>query len=69
MYPNLRAEIARKGMSLADVSAVIGRTNASTSLKLNGKNDFTLAECVALSRYFGKTIDELFEVADDNKSE
>ena len=62
MYPNLKAEIARKGLSLAEVARIIGRTNATTSGKLNGKQDFTLKECKVLSVYFGVPIDRLFEV-------
>ena len=62
MYPNLRAEIARRNMSLEQVAAIIDRTMPSTSRKLSGKNDFTLKECKKLSVVFGLPIEELFEV-------
>lgn len=64
MYPNLKAEIARCGLSLTDVAGIIKRTNSTTSMKLNGKADFTLQECKALSVYFEMPIDRLFEAND-----
>lgn len=62
MYPNLRAEIARRGLTLAQVAEIIGKTISTTSLKMSGKSDFTLPECKALSVYLGTPIDRLFEV-------
>ena len=60
MYPNLRAEIARMGLSITDVARIIGKSVGCTSMKLNGKQDFRLAECKALSKALGLPIDTLF---------
>ncbi len=60
MYPNLRAEIARLGLTLNDVARIIGKTVSTTSLKMNGKQEFKLSECKALSKALGVSIDALF---------
>lgn len=60
MYPNLRAEIARLGLNLNDVARIIGKNVSTASLKVNGKCDWRLSECKALSKALGKPIDVLF---------
>jgi transcriptional regulator with XRE-family HTH domain len=44
MYPNLRAEMARKNFTAEEMAKKIGRTNGTFSLKFNGKAEFSLAE-------------------------
>lgn len=48
MYPNLRAEIARRGLKLTDLSEMMDLTVATVSQKLNGKFPITLAEAKKL---------------------
>lgn len=60
MYPNLRAELARKGLSLEDVARIIGKSVNAASMKLNGRRDFRLGECKALAETLGLPIDVLF---------
>lgn len=44
MYPNLRAEMARKNITGYELAEKIGITNGTFSTKYNGKSDFTLNE-------------------------
>lgn len=63
MYPNLRAEMARKKITSAMLAEQIGITGSTFSLKFNGKFDFTLDEAAEIKRALGTdlTIEELFE--------
>lgn len=70
MFPNLKAEIARKNLTLADVVKELRKrgfrmTVATLSQKLNKKFEFTLKEAKALKEILGVdiTLEELFEEA------
>jgi len=62
MYPNLRAEIARRKLKMADVAEAIGLSETHFSLKMNGKYGFTLKEAFEIKKFLGTkmSIDELF---------
>lgn len=68
-YPNLKAEIARSGLTYNDILArgkEDGRLNctiSTLSLKINGKAEFTLSESVALKEIIGTDLplNELFK--------
>ena len=63
MYPNLRAEMARKSVTSNDIATALGVRPATISWKLNGKSDFSLAEAKKIKERLGveMTLDELFE--------
>ena len=65
MYPNLKAEMARRGVTYMQLAAVIGVTLATMSRKANGLSDFTLTEAYAIKDYLGlnMSIDVLFKKA------
>ena len=73
MYPNLKAEFARKGLTLENVvnelgSRGVNMTVATLSLKMNKKNkkfSFTFDEAKAIKSILGVDIplEELFEEA------
>lgn len=44
MYPNVRAEIARAGLTLEPIATELGITVPTLSQKLNGKYPITLGE-------------------------
>lgn len=62
MYPNLRAEIARKGMTVSELGQKIGMARTTIYDKYSGRTDFTLAEAVAVRTALNVDIplDELF---------
>lgn len=68
-YPNLKAEIARSGLTYNDIlkrGKEDGRLNctiSTLSLKINGKAEFTLSESVALKEIIGTdlSLNELFK--------
>lgn len=63
MFPNLRAEITRLNLKMADVADAIGLSETHFSLKMNGKYSFTLKEAFAIKKFLGTklSIDELFK--------
>ena len=65
MFPNLRAEIIRKGFLFADVAAAINRTESTFSQKMNGKQPFLLSEAFAIKKFLKTemSLDELFAVS------
>ena len=62
MYPNLNAELARRGWNKKVLSEKIGIRYATIIDKLNGKYPLTLNECKAIKKELETelTIDELF---------
>lgn len=63
MYPNLKAELSRKGMNLTELAEKMGITLGTLSLKMNGKSDFTYPEAVRIKQILGVDIplEVLFE--------
>lgn len=61
-YPNLEAEIVRRGILKKDIKNVLKLDHASFSYKLNGIRPFTLEQGLLLWKTFfsDMPIDELF---------
>ncbi len=64
---NLRAEMARYGITLEILSGELGLTKASISHKMTGKKSWTLVEAIKIRDYFNDlageqrhTVDNLF---------
>ena len=68
-YPNLKAEIARSGLTYNDIlergkkDGRLDCTISTLSLKINGKAEFTLNESMALKEIIGTdlSLSELFK--------
>lgn len=67
MFPNLRAEIARKNLTDAEVADAIGISVSQFSLKKNGKYAFSLKEAFEIQKFLQTklTIDVLFAAEGD----
>lgn len=71
MFKNLRAEVARAGMTNADVADVIGKSVPTLSRLLSGKQPFRLGQMMALQSELEErngatyTLDYLFVDGDD----
>ena len=65
MYPNVKAEIARKGLTLDAIAKAIGISLTTLSQKLNGKYPITLNEAKKIKVVLGVNIplEVLFEEA------
>ena len=63
MYPEIRAEMARKKLSLDTIANGLECTVSTASLKLNGKAPITLKEAVKIKSIIGSElpIEELFK--------
>lgn len=63
MYPEVRAEMARKKISLDIIANGIDCTVSTASLKLNGKSPIMLKEAVKIKNIIGSElpIEELFK--------
>ena len=64
MFPNLRAEMARKNIKPINISSALNITYDSAINKLNLKSDFTRAEIFKIRDTFfpNLTLDYLFEI-------
>lgn len=62
MYPNLRAELARKDMSIPQLAEMTGMKTTTLYDKYNGRTAFTLDEACKIRDVLGldMSIDELF---------
>lgn len=49
MFPNLKAELQRKNISLVSVAKLINCTEKTLQNKMNGKTDFRLNEVLAIN--------------------
>lgn len=71
MYKNLKAEIARAGMSNPDLAGAIGMKYGTMWRLMNGKQQFRLGEMVAIQSELEErngeayTLDYLFEDGKD----
>lgn len=63
MYPNLEAEMARKGLTGGDIAAGMNIAQSTFSAKLNKIDRLKLKECVEIiDKFFpGMKIDYLFK--------
>lgn len=64
VYPNLRAEMARKNVNITDLANVLDLRLATVSIKLK-KGTFTLKEAKIIKQYLNveMSLEELFEEA------
>lgn len=62
MYPNVRAEIARAGITLTDLGQRIGMARTTIYDKASGRSEFSLDEALAIKEALGvdMTLEELF---------
>ena len=56
MYPNIKAEMARRNITLAKLAEYLGVTISTLSLKINGKAPLTWDEAVKIKEYIGANI-------------
>lgn len=56
---NIRAELARNGMSMKDLSNNLGISQNSLRYKLNGNREFTLTEVSKMADIFSCSLDYL----------
>lgn len=68
-YRNLKAEMARKDITIKDLMTVTGKSRPGISNNLNGRGRFTVEESLAIRRaYFPEmSIDYLFESDEDRE--
>jgi hypothetical protein len=62
MFPNLKAEMARKGIDGVTISSFVGCTPKTFSSKMNGKTEFTRSEIFTIQKEFfpSLTVEYLF---------
>lgn len=66
MFPNLKAEMARKHITLDQVATTLKLNVATVSIKFNKYNRLKYCECVSIRNAFfpNLTIDYLFKTDD-----
>jgi transcriptional regulator with XRE-family HTH domain len=58
---NVRAEMARRGLSQKALGELVGMSQASLSLRLNSHVAFTIDELAAIGRALGVSLETLTE--------
>ena len=59
-YPNLRAEMARKGITQTMIAKLLGVSDPTIFRKFSGRTDWTLGEIEAICEYLQKDYYHLF---------
>lgn len=59
LYPNIKAEMGRHGLTIKELATNLGLSTNSVSFKLNGKREFTLSEIERIACLFGCSLDYL----------
>jgi len=60
----VRAEMARQGVTAASMARAIDVSRTSLSRKLNGRNEFTVAEMFRVAAFLGMTLSDLLRRAE-----
>lgn len=70
MLRNLKAEMARAGLTGLDIAAVIGTTEKTARDKINGKNSFSIAQAIKIRDvcFPGQSLDYLFSTDSPTKT-
>ena len=61
LFPNLRAEMARRGETIGDIGKLVGLSYSTIKFRFSGKSDWTISEIETICDYFGKDYYELFK--------
>lgn len=61
VYPELAAEMARRGDYQKTLAKLLGLTEASVTGRLSGKTQWTIEEIEKICKYYGKDYYELFK--------
>ncbi|MEK3729658.1 MULTISPECIES: helix-turn-helix transcriptional regulator [unclassified Lysinibacillus] len=71
MYKNLRAEMAREGITMVDISEFLNVRYATVNDKVNGKYRFYYDEALMIKKHFFPqcSLEYLFEKEDEVESE
>lgn len=59
LYPNIRAEMGRRKITIRELAEGLGLSASTVSSKLNGKREFTLSEIERIARMFDCSLDYL----------
>ena len=60
-YPELRAEMARRGDTQESIAKLIEITTTSINRRLSGMIDWKISEIEKICEHYGKNYDELFK--------
>ena len=61
MYPNFKAELARRGLTLKDLSPRVDIRYETLCKKCRGDADFTIIEIYKILNFFKMTFEEIFK--------
>lgn len=60
-YPELAAEMARRGDTQGTIAKLLNINNTSVSQRFSGELKWRIDEIEKICEYYGKTYDELFK--------
>jgi putative transcriptional regulator len=60
-YPKLRGLMAEQNITQDELADILGMNRSTFNRKINSESDiFTLAECIAITRHFHTTLNDIF---------
>lgn len=70
LYKNLRAEMARNGVTIKQIAEFLDVRFATVSDKLNGRSRFFYDEAIRIKRHFfpSHSVEYLFDDGDQNRT-
>jgi hypothetical protein len=68
MYPNIRAELARKNISIPEFAKIINLNRTTTYERLNGQTEWKKSEIDKIIDFFQKPYEYLFFTDDVRKN-
>jgi len=67
MYSKLKGILVEKNITQQELAQILKISVSTLNFKINGKSDFSVREAKIVSKFLGKTIEEIFIINEIKK--
>ena len=67
MYSKLKGLLVEKNVTKQELAQILKISVSTLNFKINGKSDFSVREAKIVSKFLGKTIEEIFIINEIKK--
>ena len=67
MYSKLKGLLVEKNVTQQELAQILKISVSTLNFKINGKSDFSVREAKMVSKFLGKTIEEIFIINEIKK--
>jgi len=67
MYSKLKGILVEKNITQQELAQILKISVSTLNFKINGKSDFSVREAKMVSKFLGKTIEEIFIINEIKK--